>query len=177
MKRLFCAGATGMICGESKPQTTEFIHKLLASQMFSRPEDHHKKNLPDTSPGYHVSCKAENVPLSLRWYRCVRLQGDFQKLLAEDRDAEGTGTMAVALAGNLALSGILPCNRHDSIIVREIKIASMHADEDHKKPWLAIEFDVYVHSRCFSPLGLPREVKTGYVPLKALQGIAESGDE
>jgi len=173
MESLFRFGATGMICNEREPQTTDFVHKLLASQ-FSRPEDYHGKELPGMSPGYHVSCKAGSFPHSLRWYRSIRLQGDFQELLAEDAEHEDTGTMAVTLAGNLALSGVIPHRKNDSIIVREIKIASMHADKKHEKPWLAIEFDLYVHSRCFTPMGLPRMLDTGYVPLDALRGIAES---
>ncbi len=171
---LFLHGITGMICAERDPKSVEFIHKLLASQAFVRPEDYSNVNSMRMSNGYHISAKFDFRFLSenLRWYKCIRLQGDYEKLIGIDYPNEGTGTMAVCLAGNLALCGVMPIKKHNSIIIREMKIASMHPDKEHEKSWLAAEFDLYIHNYAFSTIGLPRDRKTGYVPLDSLEKAA-----
>lgn len=175
MRGLFAYGLSGMICGETKPKSVEFIHRLLASQEFCRPEDQKENGLFALSDGYHISARfdARFYISSLRWHKQIRFQGDYEALLGADYPNEDTGTMAVCLAGNMALRGILPLKRNDGIMVREMKIASMHADEFHIQPWLAVEFDVYVHNHMFSVLDLPRDLKTGYVPLDSLKKLAE----
>jgi len=177
MRDLFLRGLTGMVCGENSPKDEDYIHKILASQTFCRPEDQKDQGIP-LSTGLHISTRIRKATLndSLRWYKEIRLQGDFIELLGVDAPAEDTGTMAVALAGNLALAGIVPRDKENCIIMREVKIASMGADEDHPEPWLAVEFDMWVHNLCFSTLGLPRDVKTGYVPLSYLRLAAEETD-
>jgi hypothetical protein len=104
-----------------------------------------------------------DISTSLRWYQGVRFRGDFKKILAEDYPVEGTGTVAVTLCGNMAMQGIVPRRKKDGIIIREYTIASMHPDDDHDTPWLAIQIDAYVHSSCILPMGIPRDLETGYV--------------
>lgn len=180
MRGLFLQGASGLIMQEPKPASVEDIHRIISSQMFSRPQDQGTNVLDmKQSCGFHISALLDRTVLreSLRWFKTVRFQGDFEKLIdPEDYPNEGTGTMAVALAGNMALSGIVPRKKENCIIMREVKIASMHPDEEHDEPWLAVEFDMYVHNSCFSPIGLPRDVKTGYVPLSALKAAVEETD-
>ena len=176
LSNLFIQGVSGVICGEDSPKSIEFLHRLLAAKTYSRPEDWQKGSIPALSDGYHISAKIDFRCMpneSLRWYKSLRFQGDYEKLLGVDYPYEGTGTMAVCLAGNMALAGIMPKAKQDAIIVRDIKIASMHADEAHEKPWLAVEFDVYVHNHSFSTIGLPRDLRTGYVPLDTLKKLAK----
>lgn len=172
---MFISGVSGMICGEDSPKSIDFLHKILASKTYSRPEDQSENSVPAMSDGYHISTRLDFrfIFKSLRWYRSMRFQGDYAKLLGVDYPHEGTGTMAVCLAGNLALSGVMPKTKDDAVVIREVKIASMHADEEHQEPWLAVEFDVYVHNHSFSMRGLPRDLKTGYVSLEALEQLAK----
>jgi len=175
---LFTRGATGMVLGETEPTDEDEIHKVLASQSFSRAEDHSGKNIPKMSPGLHLNAMIDNnyINESMRWFKEVRFQGDFLELLGDDAPVEETGTIAVALAGNLALNGIVPRAKTNCMIMREIKLASMAPDEAHEIPWLAIEIDMWIHNTCFSTIGLPRDVKTGYVPLSALELAVEETD-
>ena len=180
MRNLFLQGASGMVTGEADPKDVDHIHKIIGSQTFCRPEDHKKleKGITPTSVGFHISTIVDHhlIKDSLRWFKAVRFQGDFEKLLGVDFPKEDTGTIAVALAGNMAIAGIVPRDKENCIIMREIKIASMHPDDEHEEPWLAIEFDMYIHNHCFSTIGLPRDIKTGYVPLSALELAVEETD-
>jgi hypothetical protein len=72
---------------------------------------------------------------------------------------------------------VTPGRKTNGIIVREIKIASMHPDKEHKEPWLATEFDIYVHNHFISPMVLPRDIKSGYVPLDALEKLSEGRED
>lgn len=177
---LFRQGLSGIILGEPDPKSDPIIRTILQSGDFCRPEDQGelRKGSIVMSPGQYITCNRHSGGYrNLRWFRDVRLQGDFAALLQDDYPDEDTGTIAVAVAGALAMNGYLPSNKKGNIAFKEMKLAAMSEDETHDKPWIAAEVDMYIHQSLISPMPLPHDNKTGYVPLEVLERILEEEDK
>lgn len=169
---MFEHGVIGFVLGSGSLGSKEMLDQLLSSGMYSRPEDWEGKESPHISGGQYIKNKVIRRSLpNLRWYEKVRFQGDLAKLCHADWPNEGRGSMSVTLLNNLAIQGFVPRkkNNEEGIILDSAKIAVMSPDDEHDKPWYAVEFDLFVHRDCASYIPLPHDSKTGYVPLDFIE--------
>ena len=168
LRKLFRDGITGCCLDAKEPLSTDHVISTISSGLFSIPQDWHKSELPKISGTQWVEAYFKMPrPVSMRHYRCVRLQGDFARLL-EDSKNEGCGTMAVAALHTLAREGFFPCDRESSFILARTCMAAMGKDKDHEENWLGCEIDLYAYSRTESPVAIPMDMK-GLVDLGRLK--------
>jgi len=175
---IFKRGVSGLCLGDDDPKGFEELEKIMGSGMFSRPEDygHGKINYaPMLSSGTHIRVETKHpAGRSFRSYKAIRLQGDLEALVMDDYPEEGTGTIAVAICHWLARNGYIPCEQKDAFILHSIVIDGMHPDDDHEKPWLAVEIDLYVHNKAHCAIGLPYSKETGFIDISLLETMSQA---